>query len=68
MTNIGEDSSTYTVDVSSPPGVDVKVEPSVLNFMELNHKMSYRVTFTQIVNSSSSVVDVEGFLKWKSTK
>ncbi|KAK4344068.1 hypothetical protein RND71_037162 [Anisodus tanguticus] len=67
VTNVGEDSSSYTVDVVSPPGVDVKVEPSVLNFTELNQKMSYQVTFTQTVNLSSTG-DVEGFLKWKSTK
>ncbi|PHU07422.1 hypothetical protein BC332_23911 [Capsicum chinense] len=60
--------TTVLINKEQFEGVDVKVEPSVLNFMELDHKMSYRVTFTQIVNSSSSVVDVEGFLKWKSTK
>ncbi|WMV60445.1 hypothetical protein MTR67_053830 [Solanum verrucosum] len=68
VTNVGEAKSSYTVDVVSPPGVDVKVEPSVLKFAELNQKMSYQVTFTQIVNRSSGTVDVEGFLKWKSTK
>ncbi|MCD9642087.1 Subtilisin-like protease [Datura stramonium] len=66
--NVGEASSSYTVDVVAPPGVNVKVEPSVLNFTQLNQKMSYQVTFTQTANSSSSTVDVEGFLKWKSTK
>ncbi|XP_006358961.1 subtilisin-like protease SBT1.7 [Solanum tuberosum] len=68
VTNVGEAKSSYTVDVVSPPGVDVKVEPSVLKFAELKQKMSYQVTFTQIVYRSSGTVDVEGFLKWKSTK
>ncbi|KAJ8561032.1 hypothetical protein K7X08_027222 [Anisodus acutangulus] len=67
VTNVGEASSSYTVDVVSPPGVDVKVEPTVLNFTELNQKMSYQVTFSQSANLSSTG-DVEGFLKWKSTK
>lgn len=43
-TNVGLGNSTYTVSVSPPPGVSVKVEPTTLSFTRLNEQKSYTVT------------------------
>lgn len=43
-TNVGLGNSTYTVSVSPPPGVSVKVEPTTLSFTMLNERKSYTVT------------------------
>ncbi|KAL3849498.1 hypothetical protein ACJIZ3_011380 [Penstemon smallii] len=71
VTNVGEASSSYDVEVVSPRGVDVSVNPQTLSFSELNQKLSYEVTFSissvnVAANSTSSVS--QGFIVWKSGK
>ena len=67
VTNVGDATSSYKVEVASPKGVAVEVKPTELNFSELNQKLTYQVTFSK-TTSSSEVVVVEGFLKWTSTR
>ncbi|CAI9759422.1 unnamed protein product [Fraxinus pennsylvanica] len=67
VTNVGESKSSYTVKIFSPPGVDVRVEPTTLNFSELNQKMIYRVTFNRLASSGNNTV-VQGYLVWNSDK
>nr|ANS59494.1 tobacco root exuded subtilase precursor [Nicotiana tabacum] len=67
VTNVGQANSTYSVEVDSPPGVDVKVEPITLAFSEVNQKLSYQVTFTPLP-SNPSFGYYQGSLKWISDK
>ncbi|KAM3379798.1 hypothetical protein P3S68_012212 [Capsicum galapagoense] len=66
VTNVGEAKSTYSVEMVSPPGVSVIVNPSTLKFSKLN-QLTYRVTFSRKASSSTSGV-VQGFLKWTSNR
>ncbi|KAK4728622.1 hypothetical protein R3W88_021610 [Solanum pinnatisectum] len=67
VTNVGDATSSYKVEVASPKGVVVEVEPSELNFSELNQKLTYQVTFSKTTNNSNFVI-VGGFLKWTSNR
>ncbi|TMW82445.1 hypothetical protein EJD97_005931 [Solanum chilense] len=67
VTNVGDATSSYKVEIASLIGVAVEVVPTELNFSELNQKLTYQVTFSK-TTSSSEVVIVEGFLKWTSTR
>ncbi|KAL0331346.1 UNVERIFIED_CONTAM: Subtilisin-like protease SBT1.2 [Sesamum angustifolium] len=49
-----------------PPGIDVVVEPSKLDFLEVNQKLQYQVTFSQL-NSTTNSGFVQGYLKWNSS-
>ncbi|XP_060214992.1 subtilisin-like protease [Lycium barbarum] len=66
VTNVGDATSSYKVEIILPKEVVVKVEPSELNFSELKQKLTYQVTFSKTTNSSDIVV--EGFLKWTSNR
>uniref|UniRef100_M1AXP2 Serine protease n=1 Tax=Solanum tuberosum TaxID=4113 RepID=M1AXP2_SOLTU len=67
VTNVGEAKSSYSVEIVSPPGVSVIVNPSTLKFSKLNQKLTYRVTFSRTANSSTSGT-AQGFLKWASNR
>nr|ALO20090.1 subtilisin-like serine protease [Solanum tuberosum] len=67
VTNVGDATSSYKVEVASPKGVVVEVEPTELNFSRLNQKLTYQVTFSKTTNSSNNNV-VDGFLKWTSNR
>ncbi|XP_055821402.1 subtilisin-like protease 3 [Solanum dulcamara] len=67
VTNVGDATSSYKVEIASPKGVVVKVKPFVLNFSMLNQKLTYQVTFSKTTNSSNDNI-VEGFLKWTSNR
>ncbi|KAG8374821.1 hypothetical protein BUALT_Bualt10G0035400 [Buddleja alternifolia] len=63
VTNVGEANSSYAVEISPPPGIDVLVEPSTLEFSEVNQKLKYQVTFSRL-NSAINIGFVQGFMKW----
>nr|QOQ34359.1 SBT6 [Nicotiana benthamiana] len=65
VTNVGNATSIYKVEIVSPKGVAVKVKPSMLNFSVLNQKLTYQVTFSKTTNNSNREVG-QGFLKWNS--
>ncbi|KAK4365285.1 hypothetical protein RND71_016643 [Anisodus tanguticus] len=67
VTNVGDATSSYKVEIVLPKEVVVKVEPSQLNFSQLNQKLTYQVTFSKTTNSSDIDV-VAGFLKWNSNR
>ncbi|GAA0174252.1 serine protease [Lithospermum erythrorhizon] len=67
VTNVGEASSSYKVYIEQPVGVDVKVNPTTLNFSEGTKTLTYQVTFTR--SKSNVKADfAQGSLKWISTK
>ncbi|XP_073133017.1 subtilisin-like protease [Henckelia pumila] len=67
ITNVGEADSSYDLEIVSPPGVDVSVEPSVLSFSEVNQKLAYNTTFSRSRHQVDNVFS-QGFLNWKSAK
>ncbi|KAF3973914.1 hypothetical protein ACB098_06G157000 [Castanea mollissima] len=57
VTNVGTSTSTYKAKVSAPPGLSIKVNPSVLSFTSLRQKLSFALTIEgtidrQIVSAS----------------
>ncbi|KAL0312748.1 UNVERIFIED_CONTAM: Subtilisin-like protease SBT1.7 [Sesamum radiatum] len=67
VTNVGEANSSYVVKIVPPPGVDVAVEPSKLDFLEVNQKLQYHVTFSR-QNSTTNIGVVQGYLQWNSSR
>ncbi|XP_019070630.1 subtilisin-like protease [Solanum lycopersicum] len=62
VTNVGQANSTYRVDIDSPQGLDVKVEPTTLVFSDVKQKLSYQVTFTPFAAPSTTYT--QGSLRW----
>uniref|UniRef100_A0A2N9GPQ3 Subtilisin-like protease fibronectin type-III domain-containing protein n=1 Tax=Fagus sylvatica TaxID=28930 RepID=A0A2N9GPQ3_FAGSY len=57
VTNVGLPTCTYKAIVTTPPGLSIKVNPSVLSFTSLGQKLSFSVTIEgtlekQIVSAS----------------
>jgi subtilisin family serine protease len=57
VTNVGSPTSTYKAIVTTPPGLSIKVDPSVLSFTSLGQKLSFQLTIKgkidkQIVSAS----------------
>ncbi|KAK4435146.1 Subtilisin-like protease SBT1.7 [Sesamum alatum] len=67
VTNVGEPNSSYVVEIVPPPGIDVHVEPPKLDFLEVNQKLQYQVTFSRL-NSTRNIGYVQGYLKWNSSR
>ncbi|XP_059664547.1 subtilisin-like protease [Cornus florida] len=66
VTNVGEASSSYTVDIVSPPGVIVTVNPTKLDFTEVNQQMTYSVTFAQSTVQGDTPNIIQPYLQWVS--
>ncbi|KAJ9167913.1 hypothetical protein P3X46_019503 [Hevea brasiliensis] len=62
ITNVGKPNSVYSLHISSPKGVRVKVTPHRISFSRLNQKATYSVTFTRSGNARRSFA--QGYLKW----
>ncbi|MCD7466886.1 Subtilisin-like protease 4 [Datura stramonium] len=67
VTNVGQANSTYIVEIDSPPGLDVKVEPTTLVFSEVKQKLIYQVTFTPLATRPNTTFN-QGSLRWISDK
>ncbi|XP_002509668.2 subtilisin-like protease [Ricinus communis] len=65
VTNVGPATSSYTVSVAPPPGVDVTVTPSKIAFTQVKQTATYSVTFTN-TGKGYSDPSVQGYLKWDS--
>ncbi|KAL3695424.1 hypothetical protein R1sor_009500 [Riccia sorocarpa] len=55
VTNVGAASSTYTVSISKPDGVDVEISPSTLSFSALGQKKSFTVTLSKVTATEGYV-------------
>ncbi|GFY97233.1 subtilase family protein [Actinidia rufa] len=66
VTNVGPKDSVYEVNVNAPPGVDIRVSPSKLEFSEGVETASYEVTFTSNVASDKLGVASQAFgsIEW----
>ncbi|KAL6556800.1 hypothetical protein OROHE_006676 [Orobanche hederae] len=67
VTNVGDSKSSYTLAISAPPGINVIVKPTNLEFSELYQKREYQVTFSRLEPVPNNTA-VQGFLKWTSSK
>ncbi|KAK6137593.1 hypothetical protein DH2020_028673 [Rehmannia glutinosa] len=63
----GQPISSYVVEIVPPPGIDVIVVPSKLDFVEVNQKLQYQVTFSR-PNSTTNIGYVQGHIRWNSSK
>ncbi|KAK4435026.1 Subtilisin-like protease SBT1.2 [Sesamum alatum] len=68
VTNVGNPTSSYNVEIVPPPGVTVLVDPTTLNFTRVNQKIQYRVTFSRLTSAQNNAGVVQGFLRWTSSK
>ncbi|MCD7466882.1 hypothetical protein HAX54_003961 [Datura stramonium] len=66
VTNVGDASSTYTVNITQIQGVDVVVEPATLVFTQVNQQAIYSVSFTQTGEITNRFV--QGAISWISNK
>nr|A0A0M3R8G2.1 RecName: Full=Subtilisin-like protease; Short=Subtilase; Flags: Precursor [Petunia x hybrida]ALC79559.1 subtilase [Petunia axillaris] len=66
VTNVGDASSTYTVNIAKTQGVDIVVEPATLVFTKMYQQATYTVSFTQ----SGDFTDrfVQGAISWSSNE
>ncbi|CAN6565516.1 unnamed protein product [Malus baccata var. baccata] len=64
VTNVGSPKSTYKAKVSAPPGLEIKVNPSVLKFTSLGQKLSFQVTVKGLIEKTI----VSGSLVWDDGK
>ena len=70
VTNVGEATSTYTVEVVEPAGTKIGVDPTTLSFTELNQKISYTITIFPVERSPLLTAKgfSQGYLGWLSDK
>ncbi|KAK4486426.1 hypothetical protein RD792_009101 [Penstemon davidsonii] len=67
VTNVGDPNSVYTVGIIGLSSVEVRVEPSTLQFTEVKQILTYQVKFSRLASPSSGTI-AEGFLMWNSTR
>ncbi|RVX01072.1 Subtilisin-like protease SBT1.1 [Vitis vinifera] len=68
VTNIGYPTTTYVAQAHEPEGVSVIVEPKVLKFDQKGQKLSYKVSFVDSGEKSSSSDSSFGSLVWVSSR
>ncbi|PHU28323.1 hypothetical protein BC332_00416 [Capsicum chinense] len=66
VTNVGDASSTYVVNITQVQGVNIVVEPTTLVFTKVNQHATYSVSFTQIGGITGHFV--QGAISWISNK
>ncbi|KAK6117156.1 hypothetical protein DH2020_049115 [Rehmannia glutinosa] len=67
VTNVGEPNESYNVEIVSPAGVNVTVNPAKLSFSKLGQKLVYNVTFTGSAATGANISS-QGFIRWNSAK
>ncbi|CAN6351870.1 unnamed protein product [Urochloa humidicola] len=65
VTNVGDASSSYTVDIEMPKEVTASVSPSKLEFTKANEKKTFTVSLTWDGNATKHA---EGSIRWVSDK
>ncbi|CAL5093333.1 unnamed protein product [Urochloa decumbens] len=65
VTNVGDASSSYTVDIKMPKEVTASVSPSKLEFTKANEKKTFTVSLTWDANGTRHA---EGSIRWVSDK
>ncbi|KAI5661699.1 hypothetical protein M9H77_21022 [Catharanthus roseus] len=65
VTNVGDASSVYYLDIWIIPGVDMYVNPLNLTFTEVNQKLTYEIIFSKS-SISTNATYVQGAIAWVS--
>jgi len=71
VTNVGaQEAPTYTVAVSAPAGLNVKVTPSKLEFTRSVKKLAFQVTFSRSRNDDDAAAKgaLSGSITWSDGK
>ncbi|KAJ9680819.1 hypothetical protein PVL29_019972 [Vitis rotundifolia] len=68
VTNVGYATTAYVAQVHEPEGVSIIVEPKVLKFRRAGQKLSYKVSFVDSGEKSSSSDPSFGSLVWVSSR
>lgn len=72
VTNVGaQEAASYTVAVSAPPGLDVKVTPSKLEFTRGVKKLAFQVSFSRSGNDDDAAAAkgaLSGSITWSDGK
>ncbi|KAI7994232.1 Subtilisin-like protease SBT1.2 [Camellia lanceoleosa] len=66
VTNVGEANSSYDSVIVAPPGVNVTLNATRLEFSEVNQKITYQVTFSRVATGGDASF-VHGILSWTSS-
>ncbi|XP_016441635.2 subtilisin-like protease [Nicotiana tabacum] len=66
VTNVGDASSTYVVNITRIQGVYIVVEPTTLVFTKVNQQATYSVSFSQTGGITGR--SVQGAISWISNK
>ncbi|XP_050205867.1 subtilisin-like protease SBT1.2 [Mercurialis annua] len=65
VTNVGSANSIYSVEVTAPEGVRVRVKPQRLVFKHSNHSLSYKVWFiSKKTTRKDKISYTQGHLTW----
>ncbi|XP_057775359.1 subtilisin-like protease [Salvia miltiorrhiza] len=67
VTNVGESNSSYIVEIVSPRGVSVSINPTKLIFSKVGQKLSYSVTFNRLATAAERGTS-QGLLRWISAE
>ncbi|KAL3499441.1 hypothetical protein ACH5RR_038534 [Cinchona calisaya] len=65
VTDVGKASSTYYIDIGLIPGVDVYVQPAMLNFTAGHRQLTYQISFGRSDKSINNTY-VQGAIAWVS--
>jgi subtilisin family serine protease len=69
LTNVGPVNATYRVELEVPLALDMRVNPSVISFSEINEKISYSVDFLPQAKENQGIhIFAHGSLTWRSDK
>ncbi|KAL5541009.1 hypothetical protein UlMin_042582 [Ulmus minor] len=69
VTNVGEASSTYTVEIFAPEYTGISVNPRTITFTEVNQKAQYTIEIIPASGAGTSGKDFsQGYVKWVSDK
>ncbi|KAL7165245.1 hypothetical protein ACSBR2_041017 [Camellia fascicularis] len=66
VTNVVEANSSYDSVIVAPPGVNVTLNTTRLEFSEVNRKITYQVTFSRVATGGDASF-VHGILSWTSS-
>ncbi|KAM0949513.1 putative tripeptidyl-peptidase II [Dioscorea sansibarensis] len=67
VTNVGESNSNYSLKIDAPPGVNVTVQPDVLQFTKANQEIKFSITF-DVPKPNGTSFYTQGSLSWISDK
>ncbi|KAG6496890.1 hypothetical protein ZIOFF_044766 [Zingiber officinale] len=62
--NVGASAAVYEAKITSPPGVDVTVTPSKMEFDAAGESLSYEIKIASLADAAASGGQAFGFISW----